>query len=193
MKKYSYKIRGVATGSVVVPDDATDKDIHLAILDDLYEVSYKEIEEDKNKISNVFNINEVSEVLLLSEKEWHQARKIPGVPAVQPRWWWLRSPGYFDKVVTYVGGDGYVRIFGLNVNDEFGVRPAFHIPLLSQTAYKPGDKITVGTKTRCTVIEKDVILADNIICRHRFDPDNNDWETSELKAFINSENFFKML
>lgn len=193
MKKYSYKIRGVATGSVVVPNDATDKDIRLAILDDLHEVSYKEIEEDKNKISNAFNINEVSEVLLLSEKEWNQARKIPGVPAVQPRWWWLRSPGYFDKVVTYVGGDGYVRIFGLNVTREFGVRPAFHIPLLPQTAYKPGDKVTVGAKTRCTVIEKDVVLADSIICNHRFDDDSNVWIISELRKYINSEDFFKLL
>jgi hypothetical protein len=36
---------GCGTGSVLVPDDATEDDIHLAIIDDLYDVNYT-IEEE---------------------------------------------------------------------------------------------------------------------------------------------------
>lgn len=195
MKNYSYEINiggGIATGSVVVPDDATDKDIRLAILDDLYEVSYKEMKEDKKNISNAFNINEVSEVLLLSDKEWRQARNIPNVPIRARDWWWLRSPGDHSNYATGVSRDGGLFYYGGYVYRPGGcVRPAFRISHLS--GFKPGDKITVGNKTVCTVISEDVALADNIICRHRFDADNNNWETSELKTFINSDEFLIML
>ena len=47
MAEYYYEVNvggGCATGYVYVPDDATDDDIRLAILDDLYDVSYKLIE-----------------------------------------------------------------------------------------------------------------------------------------------------
>lgn len=40
--KYEVNIGGgCATGTVIVPDDATDDDIRLAILDDLYDVDYE--------------------------------------------------------------------------------------------------------------------------------------------------------
>ena len=44
MKEYRYEVNtggGCATGSVFVPDDATDDQIRLAILDDLYSVEYE--------------------------------------------------------------------------------------------------------------------------------------------------------
>ena len=44
---YEYEVNvgsGAATGSVLVPADATDDQIRLAILDDLYEVTYRKQE-----------------------------------------------------------------------------------------------------------------------------------------------------
>ena len=40
--KYEVNVgSGAANGSVLVPDDATDDDIRLAIIDDLYSVNYE--------------------------------------------------------------------------------------------------------------------------------------------------------
>lgn len=49
-------------------------------------------------------------------------------------------------------------------------------------------KVYVG-KLLCTVIDKDLVLADECVCYHRFNSRSNDWNTSELKAFIESEEF----
>lgn len=43
--KYEVNVgSGAANGSVLVPDDATDDDIRLAIMDDLYSVNYEKEE-----------------------------------------------------------------------------------------------------------------------------------------------------
>lgn len=48
MPRYAYEVDvggSCATGEVIVPEGATDDEIRLAILDDLYDVQYAEIEE----------------------------------------------------------------------------------------------------------------------------------------------------
>lgn len=51
--KYEVNVGGGCTnGTVLVDDNATDVDIRLAILNDLYEVSYEVVKE--NNIFNVF-------------------------------------------------------------------------------------------------------------------------------------------
>lgn len=140
-------------------------------------------------------LSAADDVFLLSEDEWNQVRKIPGVPAALPRgWWWLRSPGTSPYYASYVFDLGGIWSSGQAVQcADGGIRPAFRIASLARNNYQPGDKITVENKTVCTVISKDVALADDIVCQHRFDPDNNNWETSEIKTFINSDEFLTML
>lgn len=49
MKEIGYEVNvgsGCGTGSVFVDDDATDDDIRLAIMDDLYSVDYWVAEEE---------------------------------------------------------------------------------------------------------------------------------------------------
>ena len=140
-------------------------------------------------------LSAADDIFLLSEDEWNQARKIPGVPATLPRgWWWLRSPGTSPYYASYVSDLGGIWSSGQAVQcADGGIRPAFRIASLARNDYQPGDKITVENKTVCTVIFKDVALADDIVCQHRFDPFNNNWETSKLKAFINSDEFLNML
>lgn len=141
------------------------------------------------------SLSAADDVFLLSDEEWNRARKIPGVPAVLPCGrWWLRSPGTSPYYASYVSDLGGIWSSGEPVQCvDGGVRPAFRIFHLSAKGYKPGDKITVGNKTVCTVISEDVALADDIVCQHRFDPFNNNWETSKIKAFINSDEFLNML
>lgn len=137
---------------------------------------------------------QVTEVTLLFAEEWEEAvATVPNIPIEQFCRWWLRSPAPYFRLAAIVERSGSVNHDGTSVNYEYGIRPVFNIPYLLSISCKPGDKITVGTNTMCTVINKGVVLADNIIDRHRFDSDNNDWETSELKAFINSDEFFTML
>lgn len=140
------------------------------------------------------SLSAADDVFLLSADEWEQAKNIPNVPIRACDWWWLRSPGINSTYAACVNYDGGIYDRGYYVGNISGcVCPAFRIFHLSAKGYKPGDKITVENKTVCTVISEDVALADNVICSHRFDPDNNNWETSELKAFINSDEFLAML
>jgi len=45
-------------------------------------------------------------------------------------WWWLRSPGNNQNGAAYVDNDGYVSLYGSNVNYETGgVRPALWLNL----------------------------------------------------------------
>lgn len=49
--EYTYEVdvgSGCGTGSVFVSESATDDEIRLAILDDLYDVTYDKVEVDKN-------------------------------------------------------------------------------------------------------------------------------------------------
>ena len=134
----------------------------------------------------------VEEVFLLSVEEWNNiVSSVPNIPVELDNFWWLRSPGHTDYCAAYVGGIGYVDFFGRRVDLEFGVRPAFRISHLS--GFKPGDKITVSTKTVCTVICNDTALADSIVCKHRFDPKSNNYNNSEIKAYINFDEFKNML
>lgn len=49
-------------------------------------------------------------------------------------------------------------------------------------------------KIWCTVVDEGLALADCTIGDyHRFDKESNEWEISEIKAFINSKEFKAMI
>lgn len=134
-----------------------------------------------------FDISEIDEITLLSIEE---VEKIPQSIRACGRRWWLRSPGYNQKFVAYVYDDG-----DINENGDFiyfdtnTVRPVFKISNLESNIGAP---IRIN-KTWCTVIDKGLVLADNPICNHRFHEKSNEWESSELKEFINSDEFKAMI
>lgn len=134
-----------------------------------------------------FNISEVYKITLLSAEE---AKEIPShiLPHCSD-WWWLRSPGYDQFIAVGVSYNGQISKYGNFVFDRYAVRPAFRISNLES---ETGDKVMVS-KTLCTVIDKGLVLADYPICRHKFDSESNNWESSELKEFINSEEFKAMI
>lgn len=134
------------------------------------------------------------DIFLLSIEEWENAvATVPNIPVEQNGRWWLRSPGIIDNFAAYVSGYGCVLNIGSTVDRELGVRPAFRISHLSSNSCKPGDKITVGSQTVCTVISDDCVLADDIVCQHQFDSKDNIWANSELKSYVNSKKFKKLL
>lgn len=132
-----------------------------------------------------FNPKEVQITLLTLE----QAEKLPEEILSCGDCWWLRSPGYNQDDAAYVGTGGGVYESGDFVNyDHFAVRPAFEIANLNSEF---GKRVYVG-KLLCTVIDKDLVLADKAVCCYRFDIVSNDWETSELKAFIESDELVEL-
>lgn len=142
-----------------------------------------------NKIEiKQFDISEINEITLLSIEE---AGKVPVSILACGEWWWLRSPGYYqyDATYVYIGG-GVYELGDYVYSDNIAVRPAFRINNLESEI---GGKIMVG-KTWCTVVDEGLALADCIIGgSHRFDKESNNWETSELKAFIESDEFKAMI
>lgn len=133
------------------------------------------------------SFNCIKEITLLTIE---QAERLPRELRAREYWWWLRSPGYFQDDAACVSGGGSVYYLGDDVNDVgVCVRPAFVIPGLDSKIY---DKVHVG-ECVCTVVDKDLVLADDVVCYHRFDTDSNDWDKSELKAFIESNEFAKIL
>lgn len=104
-------------------------------------------------------------------------------------WWWLRSPSNYQGYAAGVTYGGSVEGYSVSC-DSVGVRPAFRINNLKLLF---GEKVYIS-KTLCTVIGEGLLLSDKIICQHNFDGKfKNDWETSELKRFIESDYFKNLL
>ena len=150
-----------------------------------------------SKTVKAFNC--IKEITLLTIE---QAKRLPRELLACGEWWWLRSPGYIQDYAAYVYIDGSVYYRGDYVRNVVGcVRPAFVIPGLDSKIY---DKVHIGGYRYtldgdyiggcvCTVVDKDLVLADDVVCYHRFDAKSNDWNKSELKAFIESDEFLKKL
>lgn len=139
------------------------------------------------EIKQLFDIEEVNEITLLTIEE---AEKLSDHILRCDNWWWLQSPGDYQNYAVCVDDEGDIYKTGDYVQlDYTAVRPAFKINNLES---ETGDKVIIN-KTMCTVVSKDLVLADCSICEHRFDKKSNNWETSELKAFIESDEFKAMI
>lgn len=141
----------------------------------------------RTKSIKIFEKADIKQITLLTVE---QAKKLPRDILDCGGWWWLRSPGIYQNFAALVYCGGGVLECGDRVDsDSYAVRPAFEIANLN---FEFGEKVYVG-KLPCTVIDKNLVLADECICNHRFDSKSNDWETSELKTFIESEEFCRKL
>lgn len=136
-----------------------------------------------NMVIPKYDVDEV-EITLLTVEE---AKALPrAILRTYSDDWWLRTPGDKEDTIAAVAGNGFVLERGLCVNwERIAVRPAFIIANLKSSKF---DKILVGN-TWCTVVAPGLALADKKVCWHRYDAKSNNWETSELKAFIKSDEF----
>lgn len=102
----------------------------------------------------------------------------------------LRDSGKYSERVACVDRNGDVVEDGVNINDTVnGIRP---IITVDEPGY-PGCKATIKNLLNVyTYVSEFEVFPDNIVGRHRFGNDNN-YENSELKEYINSLEFLKTL
>lgn len=126
-------------------------------------------------------LHEDYEITLLTAEEY-KAHK-DAIPPLRC-YWWLRSPGYYDDYASIVCDDGYVYLAGHSVyDDDVAVRPALKISDPDSSNLQIGDTLTI-LDNLWTYIGGGLAISKYLIAQHRYDSDNNDWETSELKAWL---------
>lgn len=147
----------------------------------------KEMTEEKTMTEIKVKQFDVEETVI-TILSYEETKRVPKKILANGEYWWLGSPFAYDSYSA-----GIVDTSG-NVSWNYhtktsGARPAFRIANLQSEV---GEKVLVEN-TWCTCVFDNVVLADKCICERRFDGDSNDWETSELKAFIESDEFKAML
>jgi hypothetical protein len=120
----------------------------------------------------------VYEITLLTAEEYE--RYEPKIPTINDRWW-LRSPGSGQLYAKYVSDAGGVPNYGDRVNtDDGAVRPA----LKSEIIDLPIGERFIALGNRWTVIDTGLAISNESVAHRRFDCESNDWETSELRAWL---------
>ena len=125
---------------------------------------------------------------LLSAEE---VEKLPKLILRHGDWWWLRSPGYGSSNAIGVHRDGSTGDGGYYVNiANLTVRPALRLTNLND--YKVGDDFKFGGKWFRVINERTALCLDDV-GKHRFDSSSNNYETSEIKQYIDDwfDNFIK--
>lgn len=131
------------------------------------------------------------EITLLAAGEYHEFQDI--IPRSQEPWW-LQTRSTGSRYLAGVGGDGGVYRYLIHDN-RLGVRPALHIILNTNKSFGVGKQIRIGSKswTILKTIETPFdeielfVLCNEFIATRRFDPDSNDWKSSELKQWLETE------
>ena len=99
--------------------------------------------------------------------------------------WWLRTPGNgFMCEACYVCDNGYIDIEGDNVRLNFGIRPALVISNLG--GFKVGDIFSIGEYYFKIINPELAWLYKQDIMEEPFDEMYNNYETSHIKAVIDS-------
>jgi len=123
----------------------------------------------------------IDDIFLLSKEEY---RKYKSLIPILDDWWWLRSPGYISYSAAVVNGVGSVRSNGYYVALCSGVaRPVLRIPNLKFLDIKPGDILIIFGR-EWVLLDKDLVIAKKEIRKHRFDKELNNYETSEIKQYL---------
>lgn len=123
---------------------------------------------------------EIESIYLLSIQ---QAERLPRYILAIGDSWWLRTPGTFCGTAE-VDENSNVNYFGLKVDYNWcGVRPALTVKNLDSLNYEIGETVKVLGLTAQYIGDNSVLLCESI-AKHRFDSKSNDYETSEIKQFI---------
>lgn len=124
-------------------------------------------------------------VTLLTKEEYIKYKDV--FPHLRESWW-LRTPSGAPKFAYKIQDDG--RVGNCNVHKCLGVRPAIRMPFFSFKPLNPGDKIKIGRRL-FTVLSWDgfnlFALCNGCIAKKQFDPNDNQWESSEIKKWLQIE------
>lgn len=130
-------------------------------------------------------INDIK-ITLLTDEEYRQYKKI--IPFIEQSWW-LRSPGINSINANYVDWNG-ILYDSRYVNDPLEIRPALRMQLSNPKSLGPGDHIRIGSKSFIVLSWEEnelFALCDEMIASRRFDPYNNEWKSSELRQWLETE------
>lgn len=132
----------------------------------------------------------IKSVSLLSLDSFNDNKTL--IPSIQA-WWWLKTKGAYSNKAAYVFIDGDAYAEGYDVDkDRADVRPLIYIdPLIAETL-KAGQKVEIGKYTATVMIDRSCLL-DECVCKHRFDEKSGNYESSEIKDFIESDEFLNMI
>ena len=120
------------------------------------------------------------EITLLTEEEYEKYNNMHRIPTVNDRWW-LRSKGYDQNCTADVLYDGEVSLYGSYFSDgDFAVRPVLKSEILNM----PIGTMFAALGNTWWMIDNHFAISADVITHRRFDPDSNDWETSELKKWL---------
>ena len=122
-------------------------------------------------------------IFLLSSKEYNRYKdKIPHINC----WWWLCSSGSTAGSAAVINYEGVVINGGFGVFNDYGaIRPALRISNL-----KPFEAIKVDENHIfcCGItwikIDEDLYIAEVPISFRRFDKENEDYTTSEIRQLL---------
>ena len=116
-------------------------------------------------------------LLSINEYKTYKA-KIPHINT----WWWLRSPGGDSRSAAGVDDDGSVDYYGDFVYfNDFAVRPALK---LESNNLQIGDRIA-KYQFPWIYIGDNLAIAEVPIAFRWFDAKDSNYETSEIKKFLN--------
>ena len=132
------------------------------------------------------DIKNCAGITLITENDFYDIKNI--IPK-SDAWWWTCCAADGDNRVMYVLDDE-LYTDGYFCDREAGVRPVVELKHDIDAAY--GGIVGVGNFTATYIGEKRVLLDENV-CKHIFDSRSNKWKGSELKKFIESAQFKKML
>ncbi len=121
----------------------------------------------------------ITGITLLDKIEYKKARM--NVPK-HDKWWWLRTGAFASKYVTNVGSDCSFHD-SIVCNHDGGVRPAL-IFSPSSSLLHTGDKVYLWDYIWTVINEDGMMLCDSILDERRFDAESNDYETSEIKKYL---------
>lgn len=109
-----------------------------------------------------------------------QKKRIP----VLNDWWWLRSAGRNPHRAAGVNPGGSTDKTGAFIElDDEAVRPVLIISDFVDCHTNTGEKVEYGGYIWTAVLDN-MAVCDEIIGRHRFDANTNDYEKSEIRQYL---------
>lgn len=114
-----------------------------------------------------------------------EVKKLPIKIRQYDCWWWLRSPGYYSDSIANVNTNGFVFEDGDYVYvGSYAVCPALTISNLKSFNLKLYSAYNLFGYNWIYIGNNKFLYKDKII-RHWFDEESNDYETSDIKQFLN--------
>lgn len=128
------------------------------------------------------------QITLLTSAEYEKHKSI--IPLINSDWWWLKDVYHKYRGSVHCVNDNGALDYYYRCYYFSGVRPVLKMDLANIKSLHPGEHIRIGSKS-FTILswEADelVALCDEFIDTRRFNADSNEWETSELKQWLETE------